>query len=377
MKFSNFYLKILIIPFFLFNLSGCDPDDDILCCDPSTPVSGQIYIAGSYSTGGNEYGAYWVSNSNGTYVRVDLDDARVIHDIKVRDGIVYAVGETTWATGEQDPAIWIDGVKTELYAPNNDESWGGATAFALAFDGDDIYISGNYASEKASFGGVSSACYWILNDDNPQGKLYPLQSGVSSDAYGIAILNGQPISVGWYQKEHRIIPAKWVGNQRSNLDGNNDGEAMDIVIDGNDYYISGWTDNKRGATHYYPTVWKNNQNSRKTLKEASLRRSEVSSNDREAYASAITIKNGNIYAAGYTYFDYSVTSASYWTIDFSGNNPNNEIIEFNGGEMKDIVISDNGDVITVGDGEVWVNGDSFQIIENDFVVYPNSVTISE
>ena len=104
---------------------------------------------------------------------------------------------------------------------------------------------------------------------------------------------------------------------------------------------------------------------------------QVSSNDREAYASAITIKNGNIYAAGYTYFDYSVTSASYWTIDFSGNNPNNEIIEFNGGEMKDIVISDNGDVITVGDGQVWVNGDSFQIIENDFVVYPNSVTISE
>ena len=95
---------------------------------------------------------------------------------------------------------------------------------------------------------------------------------------------------------------------------------MDIVIDGNDYYISGWTDNKRNATHYYPTVWKNNQSSRKTLKEATLRRSEVSSNDREAYASAITLKNGVLYASGYTYFDFSVTSASYWTIDFSGNN---------------------------------------------------------
>ena len=64
-------------------------------------------------------------------------------------------------------------------------------------------------------------------------------------------------------------------------------------------------------------------------------------------------------------------------VDFSENNPVNEITEFNGGEMKDIVVSDDGDIITVGSGEVWVNGESFQIIENDFVVYPNSVTISE
>ena len=372
MKKSQNHYKALILFISIFIITGCS--DPII-----EPVNlpGQIYVAGSYTTGGYEYGAYWVANSSGTYERVDLDDARVIHDIKVKDGVVYAVGETTWAIGEQDPAIWIDGVKTELYAPNNDESWGGATAFALAFNGDDIYISGNYVSEKASFGGVSSACYWILNDENPQGKLYPLQSGVSSDAYGIAILNGQPISVGWYQKEHKIYPAKWIGNQRSNLDGKNDGAAMDIVIDGNDYYISGWTDNKRNATHYYPTVWKNNQSSRKTLKEATLRRSEVSSNDREAYASAITLKNGVLYASGYTYFDFSVTSASYWTIDFSGNNPSNEITEYNGGEMKDIVVSDDGDIITVGSGEVWVNGESFQIIENDFVVYPTSVTISE
>ena len=133
------------------------------------------------------------------------------------------------------------------------------------------------------------------------------------------------------------MPAKWVGNKRSNLDGTHDGEAMDIVIDDGNYYISGWTDNKRQATHYYPTVWKNNQNSRKTLKEGKLRRNEVSSNDREAYASAIVAKNGNIYATGYTYFDYSVTSASYWTIDFSESNPVNEITEFNGGEMLSLI----------------------------------------
>ena len=53
---------------------------------------------------------------------------------------MYAVGETTWALGEQDPAIWIDGQKIELNTPNKDENWGGATAFSLDFDGENIYI---------------------------------------------------------------------------------------------------------------------------------------------------------------------------------------------------------------------------------------------
>ena len=45
--------------------------------------------------------------------------------------------------------------------------------------------------------------------------------------------------------------------------------------------------------------------------------------------------------------------------------------------MKDIVVSDDGDIITVGSGEVWINGEISQIIENDFVVYPKAVTLSE
>ena len=70
--------------------------------------------------------------------------------------------------------IWIDGQKIELNTPNKDENWGGATAFSLDFDGENIYISGNYASQKASFGGVSSACYWIVNSNNPSGKHFSL-----------------------------------------------------------------------------------------------------------------------------------------------------------------------------------------------------------
>jgi hypothetical protein len=343
--------------------------------NPSTQSG--IFVAGSYSTGGKEYGAYWTnSGSDGSWRRIDLNDARVIHDITVRNGIIYAVGETTWARGEQDPAIWIDGNKIELDTPNKDEDWGGATAFSIDFDGGNIYISGNYASKKASLGGVSSACYWIVNSAYPSGKHYPLENGVSSDAFAIAILNGQPISVGWYMDEHKIIPAKWVGLTRSKLDSRNDGEAMDIVVNGNDYYISGWTDNRRRATHYYPSIWKNNQSSRKILTEATLRNSEVSSNDREAWASALTIKDGKLYAAGSTYYDFSVWSASYWTdIEFNGNREG-QIVEFNGGEMKDIAISNSGQIIIVGDGAVWIDNQQ-QFVEKTVSAYTNTVFIVE
>ena len=105
------------------------------------------------------------------------------------------------------------------------------------------------------------------------------------------------------------------------------------------------------------------------------------------------LKNGNL-----LYFDTPKNSYNYFEImgfscpeneniaeyilEVVNNNEiisynSNEIVEFNGGEMKDIVISDNGDIITVGSGEVWVNGENFVIIENEFSVYPNSVTISK
>ena len=169
------------------------------------------------------------------------------------------------------------------------------------------------------------------------GKHYPLENDSSDVSH--AIRNGQTISVGLYMDEHKIIPAKWVGSNRSKLDSKNDGEAMDIIVDGDDYYISGWTDNRRQATHYYPSIWKNNQSNRKTLKEATLKNSEVISNDREAWASALTMKDGKLYAAGSTYYDYSVWSASYWTdIEVNGNQVG-QIVDFNGGEMKDIAIS--------------------------------------
>ena len=86
----------LIITIFFF---GCkDPVEDNID-DPNNPsTQAGIIVAGSYSTGGNEYGAYWTYyESNGSWERTDLDDARVIHDIAVNNGVLYAVGETTGA----------------------------------------------------------------------------------------------------------------------------------------------------------------------------------------------------------------------------------------------------------------------------------------
>ena len=227
--------------------------------------------------------------------------------------------------------------------------------------------------------------------ENPEGIHVPLENGVSSDAFGIAIHNGQPISVGWYMSHHKIYPAKWIGSKRYKLDNKNDGEAQDIVVDGNDYYISGWTDNARGALHYYPTVWKNNQSTRKRLTEGSI--CTMPSKDREVEVPGIARKNGKTYAAGWTYFDFSVTHHSYWTdIEFTSNKDIGTIHELTtnadgtdqacgaGGEMNDIAVLDNGETVIVGNSSwngfaaIWYNG-VMHFIEKDKMSEANSVFI--
>jgi hypothetical protein len=71
--------------------------------NPSAP-SGNIYVGGYWYSGGKEYGAYWTdSNNDGKWERTDLPGARIIHDVAVHDGKVYAVGESEW--DEQHPAV--------------------------------------------------------------------------------------------------------------------------------------------------------------------------------------------------------------------------------------------------------------------------------
>ena len=53
-----------------------------------------------------------------------------------------------------------------------------------------------------------------------------------------------------------------------------------------------------------------------------------------------------------------------------------EIVEFNGGEMKDIAISNSGQIIIVGDGAVWIDGQE-QFVEENVVSYTNAVFVVE
>ena len=327
--------------------------------NPNVP-SGNIYVGGSWSSGGKEYGAYWTdSNNDGKWERTDLPGARIIHDVAVHDGKVYAVGETEWS--EQHAAVWIDGVKTILKTPNLNKGWKPNYATGIAFDGDDIYISGTYASSKAGLGTVSSACYWLLNSSNPEGKLVPLDNG-SSDGWGIAVRNGNPITVGWYMGGHNIHPAKWYGTKRHKLDSKNDGEAWDIVVDGDDYYITGWTDNGRGATKNFPSVWKNDQKVRKRLTEQVICKDKVHDmNFNEANGTGIARKNGKTYVSGWTNFDMAIYHGAYWTdVEFNKNAGLGKIHEgqsLPNGEEKgcgygmtysDIGVLDDGTVVTVG-----------------------------
>ena len=92
---SKLGFTYLIITIFFF---GCKDAKEDNIDDPNNfSTQSGIIVAGSYSTGGNEYGAYWTYLGNGSWERTDLDDARVIHDIAVNNGVLYAVETTgTW-----------------------------------------------------------------------------------------------------------------------------------------------------------------------------------------------------------------------------------------------------------------------------------------
>ena len=358
--------------------------------NPSAP-SGNIYVGGSWSSSGTEYGAYWTDlNNDGNWERTDLPGARIIHDVAVHDGKVYAVGETEWS--EQHAAVWIDGVQTTLKTPNLNKGWKPNYATAIAFDGDDIYISGTYASSKAGLGTVSSACYWLLNSSNPEGKLVPLDNG-SSDGWGIAVRNGNPITVGWYMGGHNMHAAKWYGTKRHKLDSKNDGEAWDIVVDGDDYYITGWTDNARGAIKNFPSVWKNDQKVRKRLTEQVICKDKVvDMNFNEANGTGIARKNGKTYVSGWTNFDMAIYHGAYWTdVEFNKNNGLGKIHEQqslpNGDDRGcgygmtyyDIGVLNDGTVVTVGNyGYAAIAYDGIiHLVEKDKFSSATSLFINE
>ena len=192
-----------------------------------------------------------------------MPGARIIHDVAVHDGKVYAVGETEWS--EQHAAVWINGVKTILKTPNLNKGWKPNYATGIALDGDDIYISGTHASSKAGLGTVSSACYWLLNSSNPEGKLVPLDNG-SSDGWGIAVRNGNPITVG-YMGGHNIHPAKWYGIKDINWIAKTMVKLgilslMEMIIISLDGLIM-----EEALQKTFPSVWKNDQKVRKRLTE--------------------------------------------------------------------------------------------------------------
>ena len=157
--------------------------------------------------------------------------------------------------------------------------------------------------------------------------------------------------------------AKWYGTKVHKLDNKNDGEAWDIVVDGDDYYITGWTDNGRGATKNFPSVWKNNQKVRKRLTEQVICKDKVHDmNFNEANGTGIARKNGKTYVSGWTNFDMAFVHGAYWSdVEFNKNAGLGKIHEqqsLSTGEEKgcgygmsynDIGVLDNGTVVTVGD----------------------------
>ena len=208
-KLSAFFLIPLLI-------SSCTVDNDDIS-NPSLDIKGQIiYAAGYYIDGypnGKQYATYWVNGE-----RVVLGEGEIT-DIEVKNGVVYATGsDENW-----DGVYWVNGEKQKLQGTDT-------YAHSVFVHEDDVYVAGSFSN---------GSCYW------KNGVKINLTTNTDSEAFGIVVNdNGNVICAGYYMNNHHyLIPARWNGVTRKNMNKPNggDGEIYDVVLKDNTPVFIGMT----------------------------------------------------------------------------------------------------------------------------------------
>ena len=114
------------------------------------------------------------------------------------------IGDVVGDDNKERAAIWKNGNATILKTPMDNKSWASSFATGIAIHGNDIYVSGNYLWNENDW---YRACYW------KNGQFQTLDK--NSEANGIAVKNGVPITVGHTYKNGKKA-VKWVGKTKKN-----------------------------------------------------------------------------------------------------------------------------------------------------------------
>ncbi len=249
LKSAGRYALILLACFSLF-ITSCKKKDNPPA-NAGFVYTDDVYVAGSYTTGGIGYPAYW---KNGQKVELlDLNGKKEegeVMDIAVSGSDIYAVGYCK--PSSKQVILWKNGKAIKV---TEDDKI--ASVSAIAISGTDVYIAGNQKGANNKF----VPMYWKINGnvsipskDLTQGA-YP-----NNDVYGkaIALIKNKIYVTGFifnlsasqaalWTDDGTVISQSILNNTPANAYG------CGFAILGNDVYIGGYED-------YNVKFWKNDKN---------------------------------------------------------------------------------------------------------------------
>ena len=227
-------LYLLAVAIGMIALSSCKKFDNKPITKPKK-IDTDVYVSGIlFTKNGNSVAAYW---KNGIIHKLtDSSTNDWATAIAVKDSDVYVTGTITNPDGSNSAAYWKNGQMVVL--DNNAQP----TRIALSPCGCDFYIAGYVKSGKRFY-----AAYWKngIQHRLPSGSAYmnamdiALQGNdVYVSGFGISASNNQ-YAVYWKNDSLRFL-----------ADSTTLGSAEGIAVQGNDVYIGGFSPS--GAT-----FWKN------------------------------------------------------------------------------------------------------------------------
>lgn len=151
-----------------------------------------------------------------------LDASGLANSIAVSEQGSVFVGGVAFTDNGERACYWKDGTKIEL---GNEEYK--SEAFAIAVEGEDVYVAGYEARPRSSGSGrVRVACYW------KNGVVVDLGDGsYPTQAYGLAVVEGQVFAVGTASKPgEKLSVALWRNGEEFALTDGSEREVASALV---------------------------------------------------------------------------------------------------------------------------------------------------